>query len=59
MDPFSLTAGALGITGSALSSISNVWRIIDGPEEAKDVVQEVTSNLEAIQRPLSAPSDFR
>ncbi|KAJ5372538.1 Cytochrome P450 [Penicillium concentricum] len=59
MDPFSLTVGALGITGFALSSISNVRQIIDGLEEANDVLQEVTSNLEAIQRPLSALTDLQ
>lgn len=59
MDPFSITAGAIGITGFALSSISNLRRIIDGLEEANDVMQDVTSNLEAIQLPLSALENLR
>ncbi|CAI7577519.1 unnamed protein product [Penicillium glandicola] len=54
MDPLSITASALGITGFALSSISNIRRIIDDIQEANDVMQDVTSNLEAIELPLSA-----
>ncbi|KAJ5425958.1 Cytochrome P450 [Penicillium sp. CMV-2018d] len=54
MDPFSITTGVLGITGFALSSINNLRSLIDGLKEAEDVLQDVTSNLEAIQLPLSA-----
>ncbi|KOS40824.1 hypothetical protein ACN38_g8322 [Penicillium nordicum] len=59
MDPFSITAGALGITGFALSSINNLRSLIDGLKEAEDVLQDVTSNLEAIQLPLSALEGLR
>lgn len=54
MDPFSITTGVLGITGFALSSINNLRSLIDGLVEAQDVLQDVTSNLKAIQHPLSA-----
>ncbi|OQE09546.1 hypothetical protein PENVUL_c006G04981 [Penicillium vulpinum] len=54
MDPFSLTLGALGITEFALSRISNLRRLINSLSEANDVMQDVTSNLEAIERPLAA-----
>ncbi|KAJ5530738.1 Cytochrome P450 [Penicillium freii] len=54
MDPFSITTGVFGITGFALSSINNLRSLIDGLKEAEDVLQDVTSNLEAIQLPLSA-----
>ncbi|KAJ5154502.1 Cytochrome P450 [Penicillium coprophilum] len=59
MDPFSLTAGAVGITAFALSSISNLRKLLDGLEEASNVLQDVRSNLEAIQRPLSALTDLQ
>lgn len=54
MDPFSITVGALGITQFAISSIDNLREFINGLDEAKDVMQDVTSDLEAIQLPLSA-----
>ncbi|OQE37119.1 hypothetical protein PENCOP_c010G00463 [Penicillium coprophilum] len=59
MDPFSLTAGAVGITAFALSSISNLRQLLDGLEEASNVLQDVKFNLEAIQRPLSALTDLQ
>lgn len=59
MDPFSITTGVLGITGFALSSINNLRCIIDGLEEANDVIQDVKSNLKDIQLPLSALENLR
>lgn len=59
MDPFSITTGVLGITGFALSSINNLRGLIDGLEEAKYVLEDVTSNLKAIQHPLSALKDLQ
>ncbi|KAJ5237918.1 Cytochrome P450 [Penicillium chrysogenum] len=54
MDPFSITAGALGITEFTLSSIGYLHGLIKGLDEAEDVIQDVTSDLEAIQLPLAA-----
>jgi uncharacterized protein YoxC len=54
MDPFSITVGALGITQFAISSISNLRNLVNNLDEAEDVFQDVTSDLEAIQLPLSA-----
>lgn len=54
MDPFSITVGALGITDFAISSIVQLHNFIDSLAEAKDVVQDVNSNLEGIQHPLAA-----
>ncbi|RYP70907.1 hypothetical protein DL771_005157 [Monosporascus sp. 5C6A] len=54
MDPFSITVGALGITGFATSSIAQLRDFINGLAEAKDVVQDIASSLEGIERPLSA-----
>jgi len=54
MDPFSITVGALGITEFALSSIGQLHSLINSLTEAKEVVQGIALNLEAIQRPLAA-----
>ena len=54
MDPFSITVGALGITQFAMESINGLKNLVNSLEEAKDVLQDVTSGLEAIQRPLTA-----
>jgi hypothetical protein len=54
MDPFSITVGALGITEFAISSIEKLHNFIIGLAEAKEVVQDIASTLEAVQRPLAA-----
>ncbi|KAI1839711.1 hypothetical protein JX266_014079 [Neoarthrinium moseri] len=54
MDPFSITVGALGITDFAISSIEKLHNSINNLVEAKDVVQDIATNLEAVQRPLAA-----
>jgi hypothetical protein len=53
MDPFSITVGALGITGFAVSSIDHLRDLIGSLADAKEVVQDIASTLEAIQRPLT------
>jgi hypothetical protein len=54
MDPFSITVGALGITQFAISSIVQLRDSIYDLAEAKEVVQDVASNLDAVRRPLAA-----
>jgi Fungal N-terminal domain of STAND proteins len=54
MDPLSITASALGITQFAISSIVQLHDFINDLAEAKDVIQDIASNLEDIQRPLAA-----
>ncbi|KAF2006538.1 hypothetical protein P154DRAFT_517605 [Amniculicola lignicola CBS 123094] len=54
MDPFSITAGAIGITGVATTSIAQLHTLIDGLSEAQDVVADVASSLTNIERPLAA-----
>lgn len=54
MDPFSITVGTLGITEFAISSIDHLRGLINSLAEAKEVVQDIASTLEAIQRPLAA-----
>ncbi|THC90893.1 hypothetical protein EYZ11_009648 [Aspergillus tanneri] len=58
MDPFSITVGALGITDFAISSIGHLRDFINSLDEAKDVIQDITSSLEAIQRPLSVLTEL-
>jgi hypothetical protein len=54
MDPLSITASTLGITQFAISSIVQLNDFINNLAEAKEVVQDIVSNLEAVQRPLAA-----
>ena len=54
MDPLSITAGTLGITQFAVSSIVQLHSLIDGLAEAKEIAQDISSNLEGVQRPLAA-----
>jgi hypothetical protein len=59
MDPFTITVGALGITEFALSSIDTLHNRINSLAEAKEVLQDITSNLQAVQRPLAALNDLK
>lgn len=54
MDPLSITASAIGITGFAMTSIVELRTLIDDLSEAQDVVQDVAANLANIERPLAA-----
>jgi hypothetical protein len=48
MDPFSITIGVVGITEFTISSIVQLCEFIDGLVEAKEVIQDIASNLEGI-----------
>jgi hypothetical protein len=54
MDPFSITAGAIGITGFATTSIAQLHNLVDNLSEAQDLVTDVASSLANIERPLAA-----
>lgn len=54
MDPFSLTAGAIGITNIATTSIVELRSLIESLSEAQDVVADIASSLDNIERPLAA-----
>jgi hypothetical protein len=54
MDPLSITASAIGITGFATTSILQLHNLIDSLSEAQDVVTDVASSLANIERPLAA-----
>ncbi|KAI5924519.1 hypothetical protein F4810DRAFT_664018 [Camillea tinctor] len=53
MDPLSITASAIGITGFATSSIVQLHDFINSLTDAKDVVQDIASNLQGIERSLA------
>ncbi len=59
MDPFSITVGSLGITQFAITNIAQLHDFINGLAEAKEVVQDIASNLEAVQRPLNALQELK
>lgn len=54
MDPFSITAGVIGITSAATTSIVQLRSLIDSLSEAKDEVADITTSLTNIERPLAA-----
>ena len=59
MDPFTITVGALGITEFAISSIGSLCNLINDLAEAKQVVHDIASDLDAVQRPLTALQALR
>jgi hypothetical protein len=56
MDPFSITAGSIGITGFATASFHQLHTIISGFAEAHEEVRDIKTCLENIQHPLSVLS---
>jgi hypothetical protein len=54
MDPFSITAGSICITGFATASFGQLHTIISGFAEAHEEVRDIKSSLENIQHILSA-----
>lgn len=54
MDPLSITAGAIGITQFAISSIVQLYDNINDLAKAKEVARDIASTLEGVQRPLAA-----
>ena len=59
MDPLSITASTLGITQFAISSIVQLNDFISNIAEAKEVAEDIASNLEGIRRPLAALEELR
>jgi hypothetical protein len=54
MDPFSITAGAVGIAAFATSSIVQLHNLINSLPEADGLVADISSQLTNIERPLAA-----
>lgn len=53
MDPFSITAGSVGIAGVAATSFEQLHSRISSFRQAPTDIQSVRTNLEHIRRPLS------
>jgi hypothetical protein len=53
MDPFSITAGSIGIAGVATAAIGQLHSIIDGFAGAHQDAQAISSHLQQIQAPLA------
>jgi hypothetical protein len=54
MDPLSITAAAIGISGAAVASIASVRNTISNIQDAEDVMGDIRTQLERIQRPLDS-----
>ncbi|KAK4956158.1 hypothetical protein LTR66_013354 [Elasticomyces elasticus] len=52
-DPFSITAGAVGITGAALSGVSKLRQTVSGWKNAPQEVKDIESRLGAVQDTLT------
>lgn len=53
MDPFSITAGSIGIAGVAATSFEQLHSRINSFREAPSDVQSIRKNLKDIRKPLS------
>ncbi|KAK4983551.1 hypothetical protein LTR50_007159 [Elasticomyces elasticus] len=53
-DAFSSTAGAVGITGAALSGISKLRQTVSGWKNAPQEVKDIESRLGAVQETLTS-----
>jgi N-methylhydantoinase B/oxoprolinase/acetone carboxylase alpha subunit len=54
MDPLSITAATIGISGAAITSIASVRNTINNIQDAEKVVGDIRTQLESIQRPLDS-----
>jgi hypothetical protein len=59
MDPLSITAATIGISGAAITSIVSVRNTIDNIRDAEEVVGDIRTQLESIQRPLDSLKELR
>ena len=54
MDPFSITAGTIGITGVALTSFEQLHNLLSAFAEANEEVRDINACIEGLNAPLSA-----
>lgn len=54
MDPLSITAATIGISGAAITSIASVRNTINNIQDAERVVGDIRAQLENIERPLDS-----
>ncbi|MCJ1312993.1 hypothetical protein MMC25_006669 [Agyrium rufum] len=59
MDPFRMTLGPLDISGFGLPIVSELRDVINGLTEAKEVVQGIALDLDAIQQPPNALEELK
>jgi hypothetical protein len=59
MDPLSITAATIGISGAAITSIVSVRNTINNIRDAEEVVGNIRTQLESIQRPLDSLKELR
>jgi hypothetical protein len=57
-EPFSIAAGALGITSLATTAPRQLYELINKFREAPAEVENIRTNLESYRRPLTALLDF-
>jgi hypothetical protein len=53
MDPLSITAGSIGITVFALSNMTRLREYISSVRNAGETLEQITSYIDGIQRPLA------
>jgi hypothetical protein len=54
MDPFSITAGAIGISGFTINSFIQLRNVINDLSDAQELLKDINSSLQNIERPLNA-----
>ena len=54
MDPLSITAATIGISGAAITSIASVRSTINNIQDAEKAVGDIRTQLENIERPLDS-----
>jgi hypothetical protein len=59
MDPLSITAATIGISGAAMASIVGVRNTINNIQDAEKVVGDIRTQLENIRRPLDSLKELR
>jgi hypothetical protein len=59
MDPLSITAAIIGISSASITSIVSVRKTINNIKDAEDVVGNIRTQLEGIQRPLDSLEELR
>jgi len=59
MDPLSITAATIGISGPAIASIASVCNTIINIQDAEQIVGDIRTQLGNIQRPLDSLKGLR
>lgn len=59
MDPLSITAATIGISSAAIASIASVRNTINNVKDAQELVGDIRTRLENIQRPLDSLKELK